>query len=56
MAVSLPQRRYDLAGRLLFSALEHAERSGDSPRASLDQRAYQQGKELAKPRARSQRP
>ena len=46
VAVSLPQRRYDLAGRLLSSALEHAERSGDSPRATLDQRAYQLGREL----------
>ncbi|HZA16100.1 MAG TPA: helix-turn-helix domain-containing protein [Pseudonocardiaceae bacterium] len=46
VAVSLPQRRYDLAGQLLSSALEHAERSGDSPRAVLDQRAYQMGKEL----------
>lgn len=46
VAVSLPQRHYELAGRLLSSALEHAERSGDSPRASLDQRAYQLGKEL----------
>jgi predicted ArsR family transcriptional regulator len=47
VAVSLPQRRYELAGRLLSSALEHAERTGDSPRAILDQRAYQLGKELA---------
>ncbi|MDQ4011552.1 MAG: helix-turn-helix domain-containing protein [Actinomycetota bacterium] len=46
VAVSLPQRRYDLAGRLLSSALEHAERFGGSPRAVLDQRAYQLGKEL----------
>ncbi|MBV9161684.1 MAG: helix-turn-helix domain-containing protein [Pseudonocardiales bacterium] len=46
VAVSLPQRRYELAGRLLSSALEHAERSGGSPRATLDQRAYQMGKEL----------
>ncbi|MDQ2788475.1 MAG: transcriptional regulator, partial [Actinomycetota bacterium] len=46
VAVSLPQRRYDLAGQLLASALEHAEGSGDSPRAVLDQRAYQLGKEL----------
>ena len=46
VAVSLPQRRYDLAGRLLSSALEHAERSGDSPRATLNQHAYQLGKEL----------
>jgi predicted ArsR family transcriptional regulator len=46
VAVLLPQRRYDLAGRLLSSALEHAERSGDSPRAVLDQHAYQLGREL----------
>jgi predicted ArsR family transcriptional regulator len=46
VAVSLPQRRYDLAGQLLSSALEAAERSGSSPRALLDQRAYQLGKEL----------
>lgn len=46
VAVSLPQRRYDLAGRLLSGALEQAERSGDSPRATLDERAYQLGKEL----------
>jgi predicted ArsR family transcriptional regulator len=47
VAVSLPQRRYDLAGRLLSSALEHAEHTGNSPRAILDQHAYQLGKELA---------
>ncbi|HEY3689818.1 MAG TPA: helix-turn-helix domain-containing protein [Pseudonocardiaceae bacterium] len=46
VAVSLPQRRYDLAGHLLSSALEDAERSGSSPQAILDQRAYQLGKEL----------
>ncbi|MBV8541134.1 MAG: helix-turn-helix domain-containing protein [Pseudonocardiales bacterium] len=46
VAVSLPQRRYDLAGQLLSSAIEHAERSGDSPRAILALRAYQLGKEL----------
>jgi predicted ArsR family transcriptional regulator len=46
VAVSLPQRRYDLAGQLLSGALEAAERSGSSPRALLDQRAYQLGKEL----------
>ncbi len=46
VAVSLPQRRYELAGQLLSSALEHAERSGDSPRAILDQRAYRLGRQL----------
>jgi predicted ArsR family transcriptional regulator len=48
VAVSLPQRRYDLAGQLLSSALEHAERSRDSPRASLNQHAYQLRKKLGK--------
>src|SRR2546421_2235493 len=46
VSVSLPQRRYELAGRLLSGALEQAERSGDSPRAALDQRAYQLGRQL----------
>lgn len=46
VSVSLPQRRYELAGRLLSSALVHAERSGDSPRETLDQRAYQLGRQL----------
>lgn len=47
VAVSLPERRYDLAGRLLATGLEEAERSGASPRAVLDRRAYQLGQELA---------
>jgi predicted ArsR family transcriptional regulator len=46
VTVSLPQRRYELAGRLLSGALVHAERTGDSPRAILDQYAYQMGKEF----------
>src|ERR1044072_3264600 len=46
VAVSLPQRRYDLAGRLLSGAVEHAERCGGSPRASLDQQAFELGREL----------
>jgi predicted ArsR family transcriptional regulator len=45
-AVLLPQRHYELAGRLLAGALAHAEHSGDSPRTILDQRAYEMGKEL----------
>jgi predicted ArsR family transcriptional regulator len=45
--VTLPERRYELAGELLSSALEHAERTGDSPRASLGQLAYQLGQQLA---------
>jgi predicted ArsR family transcriptional regulator len=46
VTVSLPQRRYDLVGQLLAAALTEAEHSGDPPRATLDQRAYQLGKEL----------
>ena len=47
VAVSLPQRRYDLAGQLLSGAVEEAERSGNSPRATLGRRAYRLGRELA---------
>jgi Predicted transcriptional regulator len=41
-----PERRYELAGRLLAAAIEDAERSGDTPRTALDRRAYQLGKRL----------
>lgn len=47
VAVSLPERRYDLAGQLLAAAVAESERSGDSPRAVLDRRAYRWGRELA---------
>ncbi len=46
VAVTLPERRYDLAGQLLAAALTEAEHSGDPPRAVLDRRAYKLGKEL----------
>jgi predicted ArsR family transcriptional regulator len=46
VAVSLPERRYDLAGELLASALDEAERSGERPRATLERRAHQRGREL----------
>jgi predicted ArsR family transcriptional regulator len=46
VAVSLPERRYELAGRLLADALENAERSGDSPRKALERRAHELGQEL----------
>lgn len=45
--VSLPERRYDLAGRLLASAIEDAEITGEPPRAALDRRARRLGRELA---------
>jgi predicted ArsR family transcriptional regulator len=47
VAVSLPERHYDLAGQLLAAAIEEADRSGDSPRGALGRRAYEMGRELA---------
>src|SRR5689334_24436090 len=35
VSVSLPERRYDLAGRLLAGAMEEAQTSGASPRDAL---------------------
>ncbi|MFG1819373.1 helix-turn-helix transcriptional regulator [Kribbella sp. NPDC049174] len=45
--VSLPEHRYDLAGRLLAAAIEDAEATGESPRDALGRRARQVGNELA---------
>ena len=45
--VSLPERSYDLAGDLLAAALTEAEASGEPPRAVLERRAYERGRELA---------
>src|SRR4051812_33316322 len=44
--VSLPERRYDLAGGLLAAALDEAELSGSSPRGALARTAYQRGRDL----------
>ncbi|SFK57811.1 helix-turn-helix transcriptional regulator [Geodermatophilus ruber] len=44
--VSLPERRYDLAGELLAGALAEADDSGEPPRAVLGRRAYARGREL----------
>jgi predicted ArsR family transcriptional regulator len=46
VAISLPERRYDLAGRLLADAMADADRSGEPPRAALERRARQRGREL----------
>jgi predicted ArsR family transcriptional regulator len=46
VAVSIPERHYDLAARLLAAAVEEADRSGESPRRHLGERAYRYGKEL----------
>jgi predicted ArsR family transcriptional regulator len=47
VAVSLPERSYDLAGDLLATALTEAEVSGEPPRAVLERRAFERGRELA---------
>ncbi|SDO22605.1 Predicted transcriptional regulator, ArsR family [Geodermatophilus sp. DSM 45219] len=46
VAVSLPERHYDLAGELLAEAVTEAERSGERPAAVLHRRAYGRGREL----------
>jgi predicted ArsR family transcriptional regulator len=46
--VSLPERRYELAARLLAAAVDDAERSGDTPRAALDRHAHALGERLGK--------
>src|SRR6476619_5878053 len=38
VSVSLPERRYDLAGELLAAAVVEADRSGERPAAVLDRR------------------
>ena len=47
VAVSLPERHYDLAGGLLAATLEDCERSGHSPRSVLDRHAFELGRALA---------
>jgi predicted ArsR family transcriptional regulator len=46
VAVSLPQRRYDLAGELLASAVADADRSGERPGAALERAARRRGRAL----------
>ena len=46
LAVSLPGRRYDLAGELLAAALAEADASGERPSAVLERHAHRHGKEL----------
>ncbi|PRY47466.1 putative ArsR family transcriptional regulator [Geodermatophilus tzadiensis] len=47
VAVSLPERHYDLAGDLLAGAVAEAEGSGERPAAALGRQAYARGRELA---------
>lgn len=46
VTVSLPEQRYELAGRLLAAAVQESEQSGQSPRAVLDQHARELGTQL----------
>ncbi|MFD1151538.1 helix-turn-helix transcriptional regulator [Saccharothrix hoggarensis] len=48
IAVSLPDRRYELAGHLLADAVQEAADTGESPRAVLDRRAREVGRELGR--------
>jgi predicted ArsR family transcriptional regulator len=48
VAVSLPERRYDLAGHLLAAAIEEADQTAQPVRTVLDQRARQFGEELGR--------
>jgi predicted ArsR family transcriptional regulator len=47
VSVSLPERRYDLAGELLATAVAEAEASGERPAAVLGRQAFERGRELA---------
>jgi predicted ArsR family transcriptional regulator len=48
VAVSLPERRYDLAGGLLAAAMDEAQASGASPRDALAHQAFDRGRELGR--------
>jgi predicted ArsR family transcriptional regulator len=48
VVVSLPERRYDLAGELLAAAVEEAERTGESPGAALGRLARGAGEQLGR--------
>ncbi|MFJ5548165.1 helix-turn-helix transcriptional regulator [Streptomyces sp. NPDC093225] len=48
IAVSLPDRRYELAGRLLAQAVEEAEASGEPVRGVLHRKAAEAGESLGR--------
>ncbi|WP_030238114.1 MULTISPECIES: helix-turn-helix domain-containing protein [unclassified Streptomyces] len=50
IAVSLPERHYELAGRLLAQAVEESEATGEPVRAVLHRKAHDLGAQLAGPR------
>lgn len=48
ISVNLPERRYELAGQLLASAVQEADRTGQSPRGVLDERARELGQQIGR--------
>ena len=48
VAVSLPPRQYDLAGRLLAGAVVHAQESGEPPGEVLDRQAHDFGRAMGR--------
>ncbi|MFF4623136.1 helix-turn-helix transcriptional regulator [Nonomuraea jabiensis] len=48
ITISLPDRRYETAAHLLADALQEAQASGEAPRAVLDRRARELGRELGR--------
>ncbi|MDT0567211.1 helix-turn-helix domain-containing protein [Streptomyces sp. DSM 3412] len=50
VTVSLPERHYELAGRLLAQALEESEVTGEPVRTVLQRKAHELGRQLAGPR------
>jgi len=51
VAVSLPPRDYDLAGRLLAGAMAQAQQTGERPREVLDRQARDLGRAMARERS-----
>jgi len=54
VAVSLPPRDYDLAGRLLAGAMVQAQHTGEPPREVLDRQAHDFGRAMAGERSGGQ--
>ena len=46
VAVTLPERHYDLAGGLLAAAMDEAQSTGEAPREALARLAFERGREL----------
>ncbi|MDV2476839.1 helix-turn-helix domain-containing protein [Rhodococcus zopfii] len=52
--VTLPARRYELAGRLLADAVDESDRTGESPRVVLSRRAAELGRRIGEDSAGEQ--